>query len=96
MTSLQLTLNYKKNIWSTPVEYKDLSDAKEIAIDLETKDDGINEGLGAGWALGKGNIVGFAEGNVIKYICRHAKKDKKKDILKAIHYCEMIIERDYE
>ena len=60
MTSLQLTLNYKKNIWSTPVEYKDLSDAKEIAIDLETKDDGINEGLGAGWALGKGNIVGFA------------------------------------
>ena len=42
------------------------------------------------------NDLGFAEGNVIKYICRHTKKDKKKDILKAIHYCEMIIERDYE
>ena len=60
MNRLQLVLNYKKNIWSTPVEYKDLSDVKEIAIDLETKDDGINEGLGAGWALGKGRIVGFA------------------------------------
>ena len=41
------------------------------------------------------NDLGLAEGNVIKYICRHAKKDKKQDILKAIHYCEMIIDRDY-
>ena len=60
MTNLQLVFNYKKNIWSAPVEYKDLRDAKEIAIDLETRDDGINEGLGAGWAMGKGKIVGFA------------------------------------
>ena len=29
-------------------------------IDLETKDDGINKGMGAGWATGKGKIVGFA------------------------------------
>ncbi len=42
------------------------------------------------------NELGFAEGNVIKYICRHKSKGKKSDILKAIHYCEMIIERDYE
>jgi len=60
MTSLQLILNYKKNLWTAPPEYKDLSGAKEIAIDLETKDDGINGGLGAGWATGKGKIVGFA------------------------------------
>ena len=57
---LQLTLTFKKAIWNTPSEYKDLSNAKEIAIDLETRDDGINERLGAGWALGKGEIVGFA------------------------------------
>jgi len=37
----------------------------------------------------------FAEGNAIKYICRHKLKGKKEDILKAIHYLEMIIERDY-
>ena len=37
----------------------------------------------------------FAEGNVIKYICRHPFKDGKQDLLKAIHYCEMIIDRDY-
>ena len=45
--------------------------------------------------INENNLL-FAEGNAIKYICRHTKKDKKQDILKAIHYCEMIIERDYE
>jgi DNA polymerase I-like protein with 3'-5' exonuclease and polymerase domains len=60
MNGLQLTLTFKKALWNTPSEYKDLSNAKEIAIDLETRDDGINNKLGAGWALGKGEIVGFA------------------------------------
>ena len=41
------------------------------------------------------NKMLFAEGNVVKYICRHPYKDGKQDLLKAIHYCEMIIERDY-
>ena len=40
------------NMWSPPTEYVDLSDCDEVAIDLETRDDGINNGLGAGWALG--------------------------------------------
>ena len=48
------------NMWSPPTEYVDLSDCDEVAIDLETRDDGINNGLGAGWALGKGEIIGFA------------------------------------
>ena len=41
------------------------------------------------------NNLPFAEGNAIKYICRHKLKGKKEDILKAIHYLEMIIDRDY-
>ena len=41
------------------------------------------------------NKLLFAEGNAIKYICRHSAKGKQKDIEKAIHYLEMIIERDY-
>ena len=53
-------MNFKKHIWSCPAEYKDLSHAKEIAIDLETRDDGISSGQGAGWATGNGNIIGFA------------------------------------
>ena len=60
MTSLQYSLTFKKSIWLCPSEYKDLSSATEIAIDLETRDDGISEGLGAGWAIGKGYVIGFA------------------------------------
>lgn len=41
------------------------------------------------------NKLPFAEGNAIKYIVRHQDKGGKQDLLKAIHYIEMIIERDY-
>lgn len=41
------------------------------------------------------NKLFFAEGSAIKYICRHSTKNGKEDVLKAIHYLEMIIERDY-
>ena len=38
----------------------------------------------------------FAEVNAIKYIMRHPHKGSgKQDLEKAIHYIEMIIERDY-
>ena len=42
------------------------------------------------------NKILFAEGNAIKYICRHQDKGKKQDLLKAIHYIQMIVERDYD
>ena len=42
------------------------------------------------------NNLLFAEGNAIKYICRHAHKGGKEDLKKAIHYIDMIIERDYQ
>lgn len=45
--------------------------------------------------INENNLL-FAEGNAIKYICRHKLKGKRKDIEKAIHYLEMIIERDYD
>ncbi len=45
--------------------------------------------------INKNNLL-WAEANVIKYVCRHKMKGKKEDIEKAIHYLEMIIERDYE
>jgi len=45
--------------------------------------------------INENNLL-FAEGNAIKYICRHKLKGKQKDIEKAIHYLEMILERDYD
>ena len=42
------------------------------------------------------NKLLFAEGNAIKYICRHTAKNGKEDLEKAKHYIDMIIERDYK
>ena len=41
------------------------------------------------------NELLFPEGCAIKYICRHRLKGKREDILTAIHFLEMILERDY-
>ncbi len=41
------------------------------------------------------NKLLFAEGNVVKLVCRHQNKNKSEDIKKAIHYLKIILERDY-
>jgi len=41
------------------------------------------------------NKLLYPEGNVIKYILRHQNKGGKEDLLKAKHFIDMIIERDY-
>mgnify|MGYP003650820315 FL=1 len=41
------------------------------------------------------NNIPFREANVIKYIVRHQNKNGKKDIEKAMHYLQMILE-DYD
>ena len=41
------------------------------------------------------NKIQFAEGNIFKYILRHEDKDGIKDILKAIHFIAMIVEKVY-
>ena len=57
--SHQLNFIYNDSDWVCPSEYPDLRAADEIAIDLETKDPDLKK-YGAGWAYGKGHIVGFA------------------------------------
>ena len=57
--SHQLNFIYSDSDWVCPSEYPDLSAADEVAIDLETKDPDLKK-FGAGWAYGKGHIVGFA------------------------------------
>ena len=42
------------------------------------------------------NNLTFLEGNVVKYITRHRRKGEgASDIEKVIHYCELILEKDY-
>ena len=41
------------------------------------------------------NGLDYAQANVIKYVCRHAAKNGKQDLLKAIHNIELMIEHYY-
>ena len=38
------------------------------------------------------NGLGFAEGNVIKYVCRWREKNGVEDLRKAIRYIELLID----
>lgn len=41
------------------------------------------------------NSIPYLEGNVIKYVSRHSKKNGLEDIKKAIHYLQLIAELQY-
>jgi hypothetical protein len=41
------------------------------------------------------NNLGYCEGNIVKYITRHASKGGVQDIDKVIHYCELLKELKY-
>ncbi len=41
------------------------------------------------------NGLNWYEGNAVKYITRHRVKGGKEDVLKAIHYLEMLLEEEY-
>ena len=38
------------------------------------------------------NGIGYLEGNVIKYVTRWRKKDGRKDLEKARHYIDLLLE----
>jgi hypothetical protein len=41
------------------------------------------------------NKIGYMEGNIIKYTCRHRSKNGRQDLEKARHYLDMLIEMEY-
>ena len=41
------------------------------------------------------NRLGFLESCVIKYVCRHGSKNGREDVLKAIHYLQLLLEWEY-
>lgn len=42
------------------------------------------------------NDIGFLAGNIIKYASRYKAKGGAEDIKKIMHYCELILEFEYE
>lgn len=43
----------------------------------------------------RANNLGYEEANVVKYITRHASKGGRKDLEKAKHYIDLLIEWKY-
>lgn len=75
----QLGLFKPDSAWTRPTELPDLRGRKLVAIDSETKDDGLANNLGPGWALGPmGYICGISwatEGSVGYAPTRHPETD---------------------
>ena len=57
--TLQMAMFPPKTEWVPPLELPDLSGAKRIAIDLETRDPDLKT-KGPGWATNNGEICGYA------------------------------------
>ena len=57
--SNQINFTFQESDWTPPTSFPNLKEAKEVAIDLETKDPFIKE-KGPGWATNQGNIIGVA------------------------------------
>ena len=57
---LKHDINNIETEWSAPTEFPDLRNCKTIAVDLETRDNGIGAGKGPGWAANDGYVVGIA------------------------------------
>ena len=57
--SLQMAMFTPKTEWLPPLELPELTGAKKIAIDVETKDPNLKVN-GPGWPTGDGEVVGYA------------------------------------
>jgi hypothetical protein len=42
------------------------------------------------------NKLPWCEANIIKYVCRHSRKNGREDLMKAKHYLDLLIEMDYD
>ena len=79
--------------------------SEENLAHLSTKENPLDTQIGCNHYKGCGiqpveyihaNNLDYLEGNVIKYITRHRTKGEgKKDIEKAIHYAELILQMHY-
>ena len=84
--------------WVMPDGYPDLTQYKEVAIDLETKDPNLTT-MGSGWARRDGHIIGIAiavEGNQWYFPIRH-EIGPNFDPMRTLSWLKEVvsIERDY-
>jgi hypothetical protein len=80
---------------STEMEYSDIPEQEDSLPEQVGGDHYSRMGIQPKDYILK-NKLGYAEGNVVKYVSRHDKKNGKEDILKAIQYLNFILEDQYQ
>ena len=56
----QLALFVPNSEWTPPKILPDLRGERLVAVDIETRDQGLEQGLGPGWPFGLGFVIGIA------------------------------------
>ena len=84
--------------WVIPDGYPNLSNAKEVAIDLETKDPNLTT-MGSGWARKDGHVIGIAvavEGDQWYFPIRH-ELGPNLDVKRTLSWLQDVcnVDRDY-
>lgn len=87
---MQLPLFLPDSSWERPTELPDLRRCTEVALDTETRDDGLSAGRGSGWVYRAGHVIGFSaawrEGRTVRseyYPIRHP--DTKNFPVEMVH-----------
>ena len=81
--------------WHMPSEFPDLRDAKQISIDLETKDPNIKTN-GPGWATKDGHIIGIAvaTGDMSWYFPIRHERGPNMDAKMALRWLQAQVKTD--
>ena len=56
----QMPMFVPSSDWTTPTELPDLRHVGRVALDRETRDDGLAANSGPGWAIGAGCVTGVS------------------------------------
>lgn len=71
------------------------ADTPQSALDVQIGGNHYKQGGLDPMKFSHANDLGFAEGNVVKYVTRHRRKNGKQDLEKAIHCLQILIELEY-
>jgi Protein of unknwon function (DUF3310). len=87
---------FRNDIWTYIIESpKSSVDKPQSALDKQVSGNHYKDFKIQPAEYCHANNIPFLEGNVIKYTSRHRAKNKKKDLEKAIHCLELLIELEY-
>ena len=76
-------------------EIEDVEDEPSSALQKQTGGDHYKQASIQPVEFIHANNMNFFEGSAVKYIARHRRKGGEEDLLKAIHFLEMLIEMEY-